>query len=343
MGIKIFLPMMKNFRYAKATSLMQASELANATVADISNGDPSAPQTTVLKNVLKAGGIDLLDLMKEGIANPDGLVALHRLEGSEYRAIRGGQLGFLVTLSQMADDAGLRENYTALQEASLHAATPQVRRMATLGGNLMQRPRCPYFRSEYHNCLKKGGDTCFALTGPSELHAIFNNMTCAFVQASSVSTALLAFDATVVTTDREIPLAEFFVTPDEDLSRENVIRAGEIITGVRLTSEPGTRVSAYQKTTPRDSYDWALVDVAISATPSGNGFSDYRVVMGAVGPKPMRATAVEDLLNGKTLTGKLISQAGELATKGATPLTGNAYKVPMLAATVRHVLEKLSA
>ena len=194
----------------------------------------------------------------------------------------------------------------------------------------------------------------FCVDGPSELHAIFNNGTCAFVQASSVSTALLAFDATVVTSVREIPLGEFFVTPEEDISRENVIKAGEVITGVRLGSEAGippssgtsnspVRVSAYQKTTPRDSYDWALVDVAISAVPSGSSFSDYRVVMGAVGPKPMRATAVEQLLNGKPLTDKLISQAGELATKGATPLTGNAYKVPMLAATVRHVLEKLNA
>ena len=327
--------MMKNFAYAKASSLTEAESWSNATVADISNGGQAIAQSTVLK----AGGVDLLDLMKERIAEPDRVVAIHRLSGNDR--IQGQQMGFLVTLAQIAEDATIARNYPALQQAAEHAATPQVRRMATLGGNLMQRPSCPYFRSEHHLCLKKGGDTCFALTGPSELHAIFNNATCAFVQASSIATALLAFDAQVITTRREIPLSEFFVTPDEDVSRENVVDAGEIITAVRLS--PTGRVSAYQKTTPRDSYDWALVDVAISAVQSGSGLSDYRIVLGAVGPKPMRATAVEQLLNGKRLTPDLMRRAGELATKGATPLTGNAYKIPMLAATVRHVLEKLPA
>ena len=332
--------MMKNFAYARAKGLAQAGQWANATVAELSNGSAERPAEAT---VLKAGGVDLLDMMKEDLVAPDRIVAIQNLPGLNRieTTAEGAVAGALVTVMQMAQSSYLDENYHALKQASEHAATPQIRRMATLGGNLMQRPRCPYFRSEYHHCLKKGGDTCFALTGPSETHAIFDNTLCAFVHPSSVSTALLAFDATVVTTEREIPLADFFVVPSEDIGRENVIGAGEIITAVRLGA-PGRR-SAYQKTTPRDSYDWALVDVAISATPgSGGRMNDYRVVLGAVSPRPFRATAVEGLLNGKELTDALISRAGELATRGATPLTGNAYKVPMLAATVRHVLEQLA-
>ena len=332
--------MLKNFAYAKAPSLRQAAEWANTTAADLSNGSEAVAQSTIVK----AGGVDLLDMMKEGLLAPERLVAIHRLPGMD--AIETGaegpaRLGALVTLMDIAENRDLQRRYTALTEAAGHAATPNIRRMATLGGNLMQRPRCPYFRSKHHNCLKKGGDTCFALTGPNELNSIFDNEICAFVHASSVSTGLLAFDATVMTNQRQIPLADFFVTPGQDVGRENVIQPGELITGVALSGD--RRVSAYQKTTPRDSYDWAMVDVAISAVRSGGNLSNYRVVLGAVGPKPMRATAVENYLNGKALTDQTMRQAGELATEGATPLSGNAYKVPMLAATVRHVLEKLNA
>ena len=332
--------MLKNFSYAKAGSLDQAAEWANTTAADLSNGGAEVARSTVVK----AGGIDLLDMMKEGLLSPDRIVAIHRLEGHDQiqtvDSARNTRLGCLVTLAQLADNDDLKQRYTALAEAADHAATPNVRRMATLGGNLMQRPRCPYFRSKYHNCLKKGGDECYALTGPAELHAIFNNQTCAFVHASSVSTGLLAFDPIVTTNRRDLPLADFFVTPDEDVSRENVIEAGELIVSVQLNGQD--RVSAYQKTTPRDSYDWALVDVAVSAVRSGNRLGDYRVVLGAVGPQPMRATEVENYLNGKSLNEKVIRRAGELATQGATPLDGNAYKIPMLAATVRHVLTRLA-
>ena len=326
--------MMNNFAYAKASSLAQASEWANTTAADLSNGSEPVAEATLVK----AGGVDLLDMMKENLLTPDRIVAIHRIEG--HRGIAPEEIGCLVTLSELAEAESLGA-YTALRQACEHAATPQIRRMATLGGNLMQRPRCPYFRSEYHHCLKKGGNTCFALNGPSELHAIFNNTTCAFVHASSIATALLAFDATVVTNQRELPMDEFFVTPDQAIDRENVMEAGELITSVRLN--PTERVSAYQKTVPRDSYDWAMCDVAISAVREENRLRDYRVVLGAVGPRPFRATAVEELLHDKALTARLIEQAGELATQGATPLAGNAYKVPMLAATVRHVLEALAS
>ena len=330
--------MLKHFSYAKASSAEQAAEWANTTAADLSNGSQAPAKSTLVK----AGGIDLLDMMKEGLLAPERLVSIAPL--NEHNGVSstpdGPRIGALTTLAELAEDPEIRDNYLAAAEAAGHAATPNIRNMATVGGNLMQRPRCPYFRSKHHDCLKKGGATCFALSGPSELHAIFNNQTCAFVHASSISTGLLAFDPTVITTERKISLARFFVTPDQDVSRENVIKPGEIILGVQL--DQTKRVSAYQKTTPRDSYDWALVDVAISAVRDGSKLKDYRVILGAVAPQPLRATKAEEYLEGRKLNEKTIRRAAELAVSGATPLAGNAYKVPMLAATVRHVLTRLA-
>jgi len=186
----------------------------------------------------KAGGIDLLDLMKDGIATPNRLVNIRNIAGlGEIREdARGLRIGPLATLAQIEVHPIITKRYTALSQAAGSAATPQIRNMATIGGNLVQRPRCWYFRSEDFHCKKKGGHHCFAQDGENDYHAIFDNRTCAIVHPSGMAVPLVAMDAWVELTSskgkREMPLEQFFISPEQDVTRENIIRSDELITNI---------------------------------------------------------------------------------------------------------------
>ena len=355
---------MKHFQLIKARSLPEARAQATATVPHVTarQGARAASAKTrhdvrdaAPATVLKAGGVDLLDLMKEGICAPAGVVSIKRLPGlSEIRTGADGTLriGALVTLSGIEADGAIKKDYTALHEATLHAATPQVRNQATLGGNLAQRPRCWYFRSAEHpDCKKKGGSVCYALDGENEIHAIFNNSTCAMVPATSLSTALIALDARVEIVGeargkqkatREVPLSDFFVAPEVDVTRETILRAGEVITAVVLPVLPKGARSYYLKQGAKESYDWALADVAVVAHVDGGRVSSARVVAGAVAPVPLRSEAAERALIGQPLGAASAKTAGEAIVEGATPLSKNKYKVPMLSAITRACVEELT-
>ena len=189
---------------------------------------------------VKAGGIDLLDLMKDGIVSPPKLVNIRNV--SSLRGITasadGLHLGPLSTLSEIAEHPEIQKSYTALADAAGHAATPQVRNMATLGGNIMQRPRCWYFRSSDFDCKKKNGasDECHAHTGENQYHAIMNNGTCAMVHPSSTAVPLLAMNAQVELTSKRgkriVAMSEFYVPPEKSLINETVVQPGELITGI---------------------------------------------------------------------------------------------------------------
>src|ERR1700730_3859619 len=205
--------------------------------------------------VVKAGGIDLLDLMKEDIVAPPKLVNIRNIDGLRGITVSkdGLHLGPLSTLSEIAAHPEIQRNYSALADAAGHAATPQVRNMATLGGNIMQRTRCWYFRSSDFDCKKKGGDSdeCHAHNGENQYHAIMNNSTCAMVHPSSTAVPLLGMDAQVELTSkrdkRMVPMSEFYVPPEKSVINETVVQPGELITSIFIpVPEPGTR-SAYQK------------------------------------------------------------------------------------------------
>jgi xanthine dehydrogenase YagS FAD-binding subunit len=244
---------MERFSWQSARSVPQAASLATTTVADAMLADPTADSV-----ILKAGGIDVLDLMKENLLRPGRLVNLREIPGLDAIAEddAGVRIGAMATLQQVASHPVLRQRYTALADAAGSSASPQIRNVATLGGNLLQRPRCWYFRSAAHYCARKGGDPCFAFVGENQYHAVFAQYGCAIVHPSTAATALVAFGAHVELmsaqgASRSMPLAEFLVGPETDMTRENRLRAGEVLTAVVLPPvSAGTR-SVFLKQAPR--------------------------------------------------------------------------------------------
>lgn len=299
------------------------------------------------RTAIKAGGVDLLDLLKEGLVAPTRLVNLRTVRGLDGIADddkTGLRLGPMVTLARIADEPTLQRRYRALAEAAGHAATPQIRNMATVGGNLLQRPRCWYFRSESFTCKKKGGDRCLALEGENAYHAIFGNRVCAIVHPSSAACALTALGAKLELTGprgrREVPLESFFVTPEQDVQRENSLGADEVITELRVPPPAEGQTSAYHKQGEKESFDWPIAEVAVVLQRQGKGGRVTRatVILGAAAPVPYRARAAEDALVGQVINEDTARAAAKAALQGATPLGQNGYKLPVFEAVIRRTI-----
>ena len=290
-----------------------------------------------------AGGVDLLDRMKERLETPSRLVSLRKLPDLGAIRVEGGaaRIGANVTLAQLASDVELRKAHPIVGEAAGHAATPQLRAMATLGGNLAQRPRCWYFRSEAFPCRKKGGVTCFAQTGENELHAIYNNKTCASTHPSTIVTALLALGAEVTIASkqgkqRELELAKLFVAPETDVKREIDLAPNELVTSIAI---PASKYkTAYTKQVAKQSFDWPIVDCAVALQMTGNKCESARIVLGAVAPNPLRATDAERAITGKVVDEATAREAARAMTAIASPLAGNAYKVPIVEVVIARTI-----
>lgn len=295
--------------------------------------------------VAKAGGIDLADLLKERLIEPKRLVNLRTVRGLD-RIEDGGdeglRVGALVTLARLADDPLVQRRARALADAAGHAATPQIRNAATLGGNLLQRPRCWYFRSEAFSCLRKGGDRCFAIEGENQHHAIFDNGKCAVVHPSATATALVALGARLLVAGpsgaREVALESIFVRPEEDVTREHRLAPAELVTEVRIPKPAAGAASAYTKLGEKESYDWPLAEVACVIERADGKCARARVVLGAAAPVPWRARDAEAALAGKPLGEASARAAAKAALRGATPLSGNAHKLPIFEAIVRRTI-----
>jgi xanthine dehydrogenase YagS FAD-binding subunit len=214
-----------------------------------------------------------------------------------------------------------------LAEAAGRAATPQIRNMATVGGNLAQRVRCWWFRSSTFPCARKEGNQCFAQKGENKYHAVFDNSDCAAVAPSSLSPPLVVLDATVVTTKRKLPIEQFFVPTATDITKEHVLEPGEIITEVIVPKS--TWKNAYREAGERESQDWQLVSASVALDLSGTTVKSARVALGAVAVVPYRAKAVEDALKGKPVNAANAAKAAELAFAKATPFPENSYKVAL--------------
>ena len=290
------------------------------------------------QGALKAGGIDLLDRMKSGISTPGRLINLGAIAPLRAIKLDGGALriGATVTLSQLERDADVRRHFAALAEAAGSAANPHIRNVATVAGNLLQRPRCWYYRNPEFQCLKKGGHVCFAQKGENRYHAIFGGGPSWIVHPSTLATALVALGGRVVVDGpkpREIDLEKFFVLPANDYERENVLGHDELITEVRVP-DPGAARSAYMVVRERQVYDWPLGEVAVALWLKGKTVERARVVLGAAAPIPWRSEAAERALVGKTVGADVAQAAGHAAVQGAKPLGDNGYKVPMFEALV---------
>jgi xanthine dehydrogenase YagS FAD-binding subunit len=296
--------------------------------------DEAAREAAKPNTEMKAGGVDLVDRMKEGLDAPATIVSLSDIPGRD--AIAAGppaRIGTMATLARIAADSGLRGKYPALADAAAGAATPQIRHMATIGGNLAQRPRCWYYRSADFECRKKGGSECYAIKGENRFHAIFDtDLLCCCVHPSATGTALLAYGATLETVSaakgkRKISMEQFFNRPTDDATRENNLAYGEIIETIEIPAPPDGTRAVYRKLKEKESFDWPIVETCVLLTMSGGAVRDARVVFGSVAPTPRRSPEAEAVLKGAHPSDDLARRAAEAAVHGAKPMTQNAYKV----------------
>jgi xanthine dehydrogenase YagS FAD-binding subunit len=296
------------------------------------------------------GGSDLLGMLKDDLVSANVLVNLKALDGRE-RLDRvdleagGVRIGGLVTLSQLSTHALVARQYQVLAEAAGSAATPQIRNVGTVAGNLCQRPWCWYFRQKFP-CHKHGGNRCFSRSGENEFNAIFGGGPSYIVHPSDMAPALVALGSTFRLVGpngaRTVPAAEFFTLPRLDVSRENVLTSNEVLADITVPAASGLR-STYAKVLDREAWTHAVVSVALALEMDGDLIRRAGVVLGGVAPIPWQVPAVQDLLAGRRLTETLAVQAGRLAVDRAQPLSKNGYKVQLTETLVRRTLLSLVA
>jgi xanthine dehydrogenase YagS FAD-binding subunit len=286
--------------------------------------------------VVKAGGVDLLERMKNGTIQPAKLVNIRNV--SALRGIHetgsGLTIGALTTLAEITEHPAIQAQYQILSDACGHAATPHLRNMATLGGNLLQPVQCWYYRSADFQCIRKGKEFCFAFDGLNQYHAIMDYGTCPAVAPSSAAVALLALNAAIELTSakngkRTVALKDFYVQPDANPTKFSVIEPDELLTAVTIPKPAeGTR-SAYQKYGEKESFDWAVADAGVVLEMDGNICRRAVITMGAASPVVRRSAEAEAVLAGKPVTEETARAAGKAAMTNVQPLSMNAYKVEM--------------
>lgn len=329
---------MKSFEWTNPRTINEAVKLLSVSGgADIDE----APRPI-------AGGQDLLTTMKDYTSRPARLVNLKHIRGLDRITLnaRGLTIGSLVTLAELEEHVGVRKSFPGLSEAAHSIATPQIRNLGTVGGNLCQRPRCWYFRLEEVICLKKGGSECYAAKGENKYNAIFGGGPSYIVHPSDLAPMLLALGARVTVSGaagrRVIPLDKFFTLPSEgNIRRENVLQNDDIITEIFVPSSALAARSTYLKFKERESLDFALASVAAAVQLAPNKtVKDVRIVLGGVAPIPWRVPAAEKFLVGKELKLDVLAEAAKVALADAKPLEKNAYKVPLTQTLVQRALAK---
>ena len=296
---------------------------------------------------LVGGGSDVLGMMKERLITPDVLVNLKAIKGLDgVRAEKGGlTIGGLATLDSVSTHPLIRRQYTVLAEAAADVATPQIRNVATLAGNVCQRPWCWYYRNGF-KCFKNGGNTCYSIAGENQFHAIFGGGPSYIVHPSDTAPALVALDAAfrIVSPagERVVPAAEFFTLPRVNAAHENVLRDDEVLASVSLPASSAGMRSTYHKIMDREAWTHALVSAAVVLQIENDACRRARIVLGGVAPIPWRVAEAEALLVGQRITPELAARAGDAAVAGARPLAKNAYKIPLTQALVRRAIESLA-
>jgi xanthine dehydrogenase YagS FAD-binding subunit len=289
-----------------------------------------------------AGGMDLLGLMKDYIAQPETLVNVKALPATIEVPAQGlTRIGASARVADVAALEALAMTYPALASAAAEVGTPQIRNFGTVGGNIMQRPRCWYFRNEEFHCLKKGGPRCFAVEGENQFHAIFGDAPCHIVHPSSLAVPIIAYGGRFRVVgpegEREIEADKFFVMPDRNMYGETVLEPNELVTHVILPLQPNVK-SAHYEVKFKQSHDWPVSMTSVALVMSGSTVQSARVVLGAVAPVPWRSPAAEAVLKGKPLTEQVAAEAADAAVKNAAPMTQNGYKVQLARTTVMRAI-----
>jgi xanthine dehydrogenase YagS FAD-binding subunit len=292
-----------------------------------------------------AGGLDSLDWFKDRIKRPEVVIDLGGV--AEMKGVResgdGLEIGALTTLTEIAENEAIRSRFSVLSEAAAQVATPQIRNQSTIGGNLSQDTRCWYYRGGWP-CYRAGGNICYADTPTSvnREHAIFEAKRCVAVNPSDTAPALIALDAKLVIHgpggERVVDAEDYFITPATDIRRMTILEPSDLLTAIRIPGTWAGSKSHFEKVRDRQAWDFALVNVASAMKLSGTTIEDIRIVVNAVGPRPLRLRDVERQLKGQSATEDVAEAAGELAVLGARPLQHNAYKIPLMRNLVRRAI-----
>ena len=300
---------------------------------------------------IMAGGMDSFDWLKDRIKKPRVLVDLSGVE--ELKGIRvssdGVEIGAMTTLTEIANHPEIRKNYSVLSDAVSLVASPQIRNQGTLGGNVSQDTRCWYYRGGWP-CYRAGGNICYADTpvGRNREHAIFGADRCVAVHPSDSAPALIVLDAKFVIQtprgERVVDAEDYFVGPDIDITRLNILEPGDLLTSIRIPSAWSGAQFYFEKIRDRNVWDFPLMNVAsaIRLDSSGN-IDQIRLAVSAVAPRPMRLRSVEDAVTGKPADATTGAMAGNLAVQGAAPLQFNAYKIPLMRNLVKRAIVGVSA
>jgi len=322
---------MRPFEYVSPTSKAQAVSLLSA----------SWGNTEIL-----AGGTDLLALMKDDIVVPKRLVNIKDikdLQGVSSTA-EGLRVGALTTLGDLAEDANVTKNYPAFAEALVEAASPQIRNMATLGGNLCQRPRCWYYRSGLGLLPKDESGKDLVAAGENRYHAILGNDGPAkFVSPSTIVPILIAYGAKIRLEGpkgkRELPLEKFYVIPKTETEREHDLRPNEIVTEIVIPPADGVKAAHYE-VRQKEAFDWPLAVAGVVFKMNGSNVQSARLVMGSVAPVPWPSPEAAQALTGQALNENTAQKAAEAAVKNAKPLSQNTYKIQLARVAVKRAILK---
>ncbi len=323
---------MKNFAYVRPKSIDEASTLLNT------HAESAVPF---------GGGTDVLGLLKDKVIAPETVVNLKTVSGMksiEYSGRNGLRIGALTTVAEIANNPDIAENYPILSQAAIEIASPQLRNAGTIGGNLCQRPRCWYFRGDFH-CLKKGGDLCYAFDGENRRHCIIGGGPCFIVHPSDLAVALLALDARVTIfsggNTRTISLNELYHLPAEDPTTEITLKPGEIVTEIQVPNLPENSRSTYIKIKERKVWDFAVVSVGAVLRKNGTRIQSGRVAFGGVAPIPWQEDALNEQLSGLAVNDQNLEKVVQSAFTDASPLERNGYKVPLVRNVTRQALKDL--
>jgi len=329
---------MRPFNYYKVASVAQAVSLL------------SRHQQ---KAAILAGGSDLLGMMKDRIEGPKlklpgFLIDIKGIKELSYinEEKIGLKIGAGTPLSEILSSELIAKRYPLLHQAAGQVGVPQIRNVGTLGGNLCQRPRCWYFRGKsFQDCFRKGGNNCYAPGGENRYHAVFGSARCSMVHPSDLAPALIALNARVEIAsskgNRTVPMEKFYVGPEKNILGETILSPQEMVLAVEIPNPAATGKGVYLKLKDRQSFDFALVSVAVSLSLKNDTVEQARIVFGGLAPYPMRSIKAEAALKGRRIK-DAISAACNEATDGARPLAHNGYKVDAAKGILEQALTQLA-
>ena len=322
--------MLPKFNYVRPTTINEALAVLNDRPA-----------------LIHGGGTDLMGCFRDGVVQADTVVsisAIDELKGIRKASDGGLRIGALTTVADVAAAEPVASSFTALAQAASEVASPQLRNQGTIAGNLCQRPRCWYYRGDF-DCLRKGGEICYAFEGDNRYHCIFGGDLCFIVHPSDTAPALAALGAVCrisgPTTSRSVAVEALHVTPTEDPRRETVLAPDEILTEIVLPAPPTGLRSSYRKVRTRGAWDFAIAGVALAVAFEGDTVRSARIFLSGAAPVPWRAKGAEKAIVGSNLDGETIAKAAAETVANAEPLTHNGYKVPLFEGLIEEQLEAI--